>query len=229
LNNRDATSIDFYGDEDWQSQQAKRLGLLHTLRVEGRPKAIEPKNKLCPAPPLRHPPFRHPQHDSMMVRSPVDIFCSRLVAGDRSAVRDLLASGIDLNIVGSAGRTPLMLAASEGLCGIIAELTENGALVSARGENGMTALHEAASNGHSDAVRLLIGSGANVDAETIDGVTPLMCAAAWGHVDAATILIKHGADCDRGDRTGATAYDIAREKGENKTAEFLRGQKRGHP
>ena len=26
-----------YGEEDWQEQQAKRLGLLHTLRREGRP------------------------------------------------------------------------------------------------------------------------------------------------------------------------------------------------
>lgn len=29
-----------YGVEPWQDDQAKRLGLLHTLRSEGRPKAI---------------------------------------------------------------------------------------------------------------------------------------------------------------------------------------------
>jgi putative transposase len=29
-----------YGEETWQEEQAKRLGLLHTLRGEGRPKAI---------------------------------------------------------------------------------------------------------------------------------------------------------------------------------------------
>lgn len=33
-----------YGDEAWRSEQAKRLGLLHTLRSEGRPKAIQSKN-----------------------------------------------------------------------------------------------------------------------------------------------------------------------------------------
>ena len=37
-----------YGNAEWQSQQAKQLGLSHTLRREGRPKAIEgtphPKN-----------------------------------------------------------------------------------------------------------------------------------------------------------------------------------------
>jgi putative transposase len=33
-----------YGNEDWQRRQAKRLGLLHTLRSEGRPKATKPNN-----------------------------------------------------------------------------------------------------------------------------------------------------------------------------------------
>jgi len=33
-----------FGSEAWQKQQAKRLGLLHTLRREGRPKAINRKN-----------------------------------------------------------------------------------------------------------------------------------------------------------------------------------------
>ena len=33
-----------YGSELWQDQQAKQLGLLHTLRGEGRPKAVKPQN-----------------------------------------------------------------------------------------------------------------------------------------------------------------------------------------
>jgi hypothetical protein len=30
------------GDEEWQAEQAKHLGLLHTLRNEGRPKREAP-------------------------------------------------------------------------------------------------------------------------------------------------------------------------------------------
>ena len=30
-----------FGNEKWQSEQAKRPGLLHTLRGQGRPKATE--------------------------------------------------------------------------------------------------------------------------------------------------------------------------------------------
>ena len=33
-----------FGGEAWQNQQAKRLGLLHTMRSEGRPKLIKPIN-----------------------------------------------------------------------------------------------------------------------------------------------------------------------------------------
>jgi putative transposase len=34
-----------YGDEEWQNRQGKRLGLLHTLRREGRPKTTEPRHR----------------------------------------------------------------------------------------------------------------------------------------------------------------------------------------
>jgi putative transposase len=37
-----------YGNEAWQNEQAKRLGLSHTIRSEGRPKIVQssslPKN-----------------------------------------------------------------------------------------------------------------------------------------------------------------------------------------
>jgi len=34
-----------YGDDAWQDRQARELGLLHTLRGEGRPKAVKAKNQ----------------------------------------------------------------------------------------------------------------------------------------------------------------------------------------
>jgi len=33
-----------YGSQPWQDRQVRRLGLLHTMRREGRPKAVLPKN-----------------------------------------------------------------------------------------------------------------------------------------------------------------------------------------
>jgi len=34
-----------YGEEAWQSEQAERLGLLHTMRCEGRPKAVRASSR----------------------------------------------------------------------------------------------------------------------------------------------------------------------------------------
>ncbi len=34
-----------YGDEEWQSQQARQLGLLHTLRRAGRPRTIDRQSR----------------------------------------------------------------------------------------------------------------------------------------------------------------------------------------
>jgi hypothetical protein len=35
-----------FGSGDWQDEQARRLGLLHTLRSEGRPKATEGERRV---------------------------------------------------------------------------------------------------------------------------------------------------------------------------------------
>lgn len=121
----------------------------------------------------------------------------------------------NLNDVDTHGRTPLMVAAAKGMVWAAQALIESGALVSAAGHQKMTALHEAAAHDQPAIADYLLSVGANVDAETIDGVTPLMCAAAWGNINVARILLGSRADRSKMDRTGATAADIASEKGEN--------------
>lgn len=127
----------------------------------------------------------------------------------------------DLNQVGVRGRTPLMVAAAEGNVGAVDALVRKGASVGATGDRSMSALHEASANGHTSVVGHLLNLGADVNAFTIDGVTPLMCAAAWGHLDAAKLLLENGANAGSVDRSGATAVDIAREKGEDFVADLI--------
>ncbi|WP_237350459.1 MULTISPECIES: ankyrin repeat domain-containing protein [Rhizobium] len=52
-------------------------------------------------------------------------------------------------------------------------------------------------------------------------MTPLICAAVWGNTEVAELLLQNHADMTKTDRTGATAADIAREKGENDTADLI--------
>jgi len=85
----------------------------------------------------------------------------------------------------------------------------------------MTALHEASANGEAAVANYLLSLGAGVNAETADGVTPLMCAAAWGNTEVAKLLLENHADPAKTDRSGATAADTAREKGEDSTADLI--------
>jgi ankyrin repeat protein len=151
----------------------------------------------------------------------IDRLIEGLANPDFSVSLEAISSKLDLNEMGSRGRTALMVAAAEGLADAVKVLIQKGASVTRPGNGLMTALHEAAANGHACIVDLLLEHGANVNAQTVDGVTPLMCSAAWGHLKVAQILIECGADATMTDRTGASAADIAREKGEDLVAHLI--------
>jgi ankyrin repeat protein len=142
---------------------------------------------------------------------------------DRNSTEQLemQCKGLDLNEVGIRGRTPLMVASAEGLLEVVKLLVRNGASVCATGLGQMTALHEASANDKASVASYLLSMGGQVDAETINGSTPLMCAAAWGNLEVAKLLLKNGADRAKMDHAGATAAEIAREKGEEGTADAI--------
>lgn len=158
-----------------------------------------------------------------MPKPTIDQLITKLLSSGLTA-SDISDAGIDPNELSSHGRTLLMAAASEGLREAIETLVSVGASVSAVGTSRITALHEASANGHDRVAFRLLELGAAVDAETDDGVTPFMCAAAWGHVEVAKLLLSHGADRKHKDETGASAADIAEEKGEQAFVEFLDSQ-----
>jgi ankyrin repeat protein len=157
----------------------------------------------------------------MSIPPPIDRLLSKLLCSSSSFESEIEAYDYDLERVGTLGRTPLMVAASEGLEAALDVLVRKGAKATTAGDRLMTPLHEASANGHTRIVVRLVELGANVNAETQDGVTPLMCAAAWGHLESAKTLLALGADCTKLDSTGATALDIAREKGEDEVAEMM--------
>jgi uncharacterized protein len=151
----------------------------------------------------------------------VERLIEQIIARASTGELEAQAHGLDLSQVDVHGRTPLMVAAAEGFHAAAEILVQKGASVHSVGSGNITALHEAAANGRVAVANYLLSIGAKVDAETIDGVTPLMCAAAWGNIEVARLLLRRGADFNRADCSGSTAADIAREKGEDGTADMI--------
>jgi ankyrin repeat protein len=157
----------------------------------------------------------------MSIQPKIDQLIEKLLSSIPNLASEIDDGDFNLECIGTHGRTPLMVASGEGLTDAFEILLARGAFVSTTGNGLLTALHEASANGHTQIAMRLIERGASVDAETIDKATPLMCAAAWGQLDMVRILLGYGADPTKVDSTGATAADIAREKGEDEIAEIL--------
>jgi ankyrin repeat protein len=111
------------------------------------------------------------------------------VTDDALQVKELLASGADVNSRARKGETPLMTAAGRGFLETVQvilaakprlELTDK---ASAVGEGRQTALHHAVEVGYYRVVRSLLEAGAQVDPVSQSGYTPLVLAAYAGNLD----------------------------------------------
>ena len=134
----------------------------------------------------------------------------------------IYSSGVILDQLDNKGRSPLMAASYIGDLQLTSLLIKKGASPNFSGIRGLLPLHEASSNGFLEVVEYLIDAGSKVNALSNDGVTPLMCAAAWGHTEVVKYLLANGADRSIKDNIGATAEDIAREKGEDSIAYIIK-------
>jgi ankyrin repeat protein len=116
--------------------------------------------------------------------------------GDRAAVLRLLATGMDPNVAGPDGTTPIMWAAANGDVELVQALVKAGADVKAKNAFGTSALTEAAILGSAQVIDVLLRAGAAPDSRNPEGETPLMAVARSGNVDAAMRLLDAGAAID---------------------------------
>ena len=115
-------------------------------------------------------------------------------AGDRPAVRTLLADGVDVNAVQPDGATALHWAAYRDDSEMAALLLDAGAAAGAANDLGATPLYLACENGNAALVRALLAAGGDARAVLPSGETVLMTAARTGSADAVAALVAHGAD-----------------------------------
>jgi ankyrin repeat protein len=166
-------------------------------------------------------------------RKDVEQFIEHAILGDLNAVRQAIASGIDINAIGSKGQTALMFAAYYGRDRIIEILLDAGAdlnLISDAKSNdegrldiGMTALMHAVNSiiaNRDRTIQLLIDGGAKIDYQGGNGKTALMFNN--NYRPALKVLIKAGANLDLRDNQGNTALMLATEAKHNKSVELLK-------
>lgn len=123
---------------------------------------------------------------------------------DITAIKELIASGCDLDLSGEDKRTPLMLAIILGLAEITKLLIDAGANIHSMDANGTNAMHWAAGSDNIFALNCLLKAGADINIKNSFGMTPIYVAAMYGQPDNVRFLARRGADINLADNNGGT-------------------------
>ena len=127
-------------------------------------------------------------------------------ARDATAVRALLAQGVEVDAPQGDGATALHWAAYWDEAASVDLLLRAGANVNAANDYGVTPLSLACLNGSAAMVEKLLTAGADPNALDSSGVSPVMTAARVGSVAVVETLLAHGADIHARESTrGQTA------------------------
>ena len=125
-------------------------------------------------------------------------------------IKHLTKKGIvQVNAHDAHGRTPLLLAASQGDEELAMLLLANGGRVLFRDEFKLTALHHAAEQNCVDLCKSLLQADAAVNARNRWKETPLHLAARSDAAEATTLLLQFRAKVFRKDEDDQTAFDVA--------------------
>lgn len=109
-------------------------------------------------------------------------------SGSTEEVRQLLASGADVNAANEVGVTPLMNAAGMGNKDMVQMLLAKGANVNAMTTGKYTALMSAALTGQTEIVKMLLDAGADPKVADVSGKTAAKYAEGQEHKELAQLL-----------------------------------------
>jgi ankyrin repeat protein len=155
-----------------------------------------------------------------------------------SLVQFLLEKGVNPNVGGTNGNTPLIISIKRGFYQISEKLITLGANTCKPDKKGKTPLYWAVNKKNINIINLLLDHGAEltihtallhaIDSDYLDLVqllvkrgaplnvvssgTPLIRAIMRGHLNIARILIKSGADVNLGDECGKVSVEVCIEK-----------------
>ena len=132
---------------------------------------------------------------------------------NRALIRELLATGADVNAAQVDGMTALHWAVYNDDAETAGLLVRSRANVNATNRYGVPPLFLACTNGNATLVRLLLDAGANANASLPGGETVLMTAARVGNLEAVKALLARGANPNAQERRDQTALMWAAAEG----------------
>jgi len=134
---------------------------------------------------------------------------------------ELSKDELDMNCKDAYGKTPLLIAVTEGHDDLTADLIKRGVAPEAADVAGNTAIIVAAMNGKESIVRKLLDRGVNVNARNTNDETALMFASIYGHLDIMKLLIENGADMYKRDVTGNSVLGLSALYGQEESVKLL--------
>ncbi|MFS7989955.1 putative non-specific serine/threonine protein kinase [Helianthus anomalus] len=175
--------------------------LLHLAISQGRPDLVQVLLEFEPDVEARSRSGTSPLEDAA-------------ASGDSLIVELLLAHQANTERSESSTWGPLHLATGGGHVDVLKLLLLKGANVNAITKDGNTALHLAVKERRRDCARLLLTADANPNvANFADNETPLHIASAHGDENMVKLLLLKGANKNIRNRSGKTAFDLAKEHG----------------
>ncbi len=143
-------------------------------------------------------------------------------SGDSLLVKELIKAGADVNKQTINGLAPIHIATNYGNISALRELIKAGADVNITDQAGKSPLYIAVDKDRELAVEELIRAHADVNREDADGNTALHLAVSNDDLWSVQKLIQLGADTHKANKKGLTPLDIARQKGFERTEEYLK-------
>ncbi|KAF4878470.1 Vegetative incompatibility protein HET-E-1 [Colletotrichum siamense] len=134
--------------------------------------------------------------------------------------RDVI--GLDIDLEGSDGRSPLVLAVISDHVEVVGLLLDEKASISNMDSGAdQHALTLAARYGRVEIMRLLLDANADLEAEDVNGETPLTMAASKGHDGVLQLLIDRKANIEATGRNGSTPLAVAAYEGHVRISRLL--------
>ena len=158
----------------------------------------------------------------MMMLPPEEPLVKAAYEENLQAVKDLLASGVDVNKRDKhTNSNALDEAVEHGNREIVEALLNGGANVNARNNRRQTALMRIDDDGTARLVEDLVRAGAKVNLKDEDGDTPLILAASYSTAEVVQALVRAGARVDVVNKDGSSAFMKAAECGRLEAVKML--------